>query len=124
MLLRNGNVPSHWYDLYDHKGYGIKGQQIEKMVDKDEVDKFVEKANDPQWWRNITDDLNNKRIRLSKADLEVLIRLRKGKIADKNFKKERDDTVIEFEHKELIHPFQAYEPKRRFVESKHERLRI
>jgi len=25
-LLRNGNVPKEWYDLYDHKGYGVKGQ--------------------------------------------------------------------------------------------------
>lgn len=48
VLLRNGNVPKAWYDLYDHKGYGVKGQQVEKMDDnKDEVDKFVEKANDP-----------------------------------------------------------------------------
>ena len=25
VLLRNGNIPKEWYDLYDHKGYGIKG---------------------------------------------------------------------------------------------------
>jgi len=25
VLLRNGNVPKEWYDLYDHKGYGVKG---------------------------------------------------------------------------------------------------
>jgi ribosome biogenesis protein ERB1 len=110
--------------MYDHKGYGVKGQQVGKMEELGEVDKFVEKANDPQWWRNITDDLNNKKIRLSKADLELLIRIRKGKVADKNFKKDPEDTYFEFEHKELIHPFQSNEPKRRFVPSKHERLRI
>jgi hypothetical protein len=55
------------------------------MVEKDELQKFVEKSEDPQWWRNITDDLNNKEIRLSRADLEMLIRIRKGKVADKNF---------------------------------------
>jgi hypothetical protein len=32
--------------------------------------------------------------------------LRKGKVADRNFKMtENDDFRIEFEHKELIHPF-------------------
>jgi len=25
-LLRNGNVPKKWYDLYDHKGYGVDGK--------------------------------------------------------------------------------------------------
>ena len=84
-LLRTGNVPKKWYDLYDHKGYSVDGKTVEKMVEKDELQKFVEKSEDPQWWRNITDDLNNKEIRLSRADLEMLIRIRKGKVADKNF---------------------------------------
>jgi len=124
VLLRNGNVPKHWYDLYDHKGYGVSGKQVGKMAEKDEISKFIDKANDPQWWRNITDDLNNKNVRLSKGDLEVLMRLRKGKVADKNFKMINDENYFEFEHKELIHPFQSNEPKRRFVPSKHERLRV
>lgn len=46
-LLRVGNVPKEWYDLYDHKGYGVSGKQVEKMASKDEITKFVEKANDP-----------------------------------------------------------------------------
>ena len=76
------------------------------MAEKDEITKFVEKANDPEWWRNITDDLNNKNVRLSKADLEMLMRVRKGKVADKHFKmNENDDFYFEYEHKELIHPF-------------------
>lgn len=25
-LLRTGNVPKEWYDLYDHKGYGVDGK--------------------------------------------------------------------------------------------------
>ena len=25
-LLRVGNIPKHWYDLYDHKGYGVDGK--------------------------------------------------------------------------------------------------
>ena len=40
-------MPKEWYDLYDHKGYGVKGQQVAKMDEKDEITKFVEKANDP-----------------------------------------------------------------------------
>lgn len=55
------------------------------MAQKDEITKFIEKANDPQWWRNIQDELNNKEIRLSRGDLEMLMRIRKGKIADKGY---------------------------------------
>lgn len=124
VLLRNGNVPNHWYDLYDHRGYGVSGGKVGKMEQQDEVEKFVEKANDPQWWRNITDDLNNKKVRLSKADLELLIRIRKGKVADKHYRSDKDENYIEFDNKELIHPFNNYEPKRRFVPSKWEKLRI
>ena len=71
-LLRNGNVPEKWYDLYDHKGYSIDGKTVGKMLEKDELQKFVEKSEDPQWWRNITDHLNNKEIRLSRGDLEMI----------------------------------------------------
>ena len=67
--------------MYDHKGYSVKGKQVEKMLEKDELQKFLEKAEDPQWWRKITDDLNNSEVRLSRADLEMIMRLRKGKNA-------------------------------------------
>jgi hypothetical protein len=26
VLLRTGNVPEHWYDLYDHSGYSVNGK--------------------------------------------------------------------------------------------------
>ena len=87
-------MPQKWYDLYDHKGYSIDGKTVGKMLEKDELQKFVEKQEDPQWWRNITDDLNNKEIRLSRADLDMLLRIRKGKVADKNFDVNNDDNYI------------------------------
>jgi hypothetical protein len=37
VLLRTGNVPKKWYDLYDHKGYGVDGKQVVKMIEKDEL---------------------------------------------------------------------------------------
>lgn len=122
--MRNGNVPKEWYDLYDHKGYGVKGTQVEKMAEKDEVQKFLEKAKDPEWWRNITDELNNTEVRLSKSDLQMLLRLRQGKVADKHFRHDDERFVFDFKHEGAIHPMQSNEPKRRFVPSKHEKLRI
>lgn len=26
VLIRTGDVPKHWYDLYDHKGYSVDGK--------------------------------------------------------------------------------------------------
>jgi len=28
--IRTGNVPEHWYDLYDHQGYSVDGKPVEK----------------------------------------------------------------------------------------------
>ena len=25
VLIRTGKIPKHWYDLYEHKGYSVKG---------------------------------------------------------------------------------------------------
>ena len=41
VLLRTGNVPKEWYDMYDHKGYSITGQKVEKGKEKDELDEFI-----------------------------------------------------------------------------------
>lgn len=30
VLIRTGSVPKHWYDTYDHVGYSVKGQKVEK----------------------------------------------------------------------------------------------
>mmetsp|Transcript_30331 Transcript_30331/g.46396 ORF Transcript_30331/g.46396 Transcript_30331/m.46396 type:complete len:121 (+) Transcript_30331:478-840(+) len=94
------------------------------MVQKDELQRFVEKSEDPQWWRTITDELNNKEIRLSKADLEMLIRIRKGKHADKSLNLTSDEHRWETENPDMVHAFSNYEPKRRFVPSKWERLKV
>ena len=123
VLLRTGNIPKFWYDLYDHKGYTKDGKQMEKMVEKDELQKFIEKSEDPQWWRNIVDDLNNKQVRLSKADLDMNMRIRKGKVAEKDFDLNKDYSEF-FEGNKWPHPIQSNEPKRRFVPYKWERLKV
>ena len=31
VLIRTGNVPEHWYDLYEHQGYSVKGDRVGKL---------------------------------------------------------------------------------------------
>jgi ribosome biogenesis protein ERB1 len=92
----------------------VDGKQVAKKENKDEVDKFLEKANDPTWWRKINDDLNNKDVKLSKGDLDMLKRIRRGQVANKDFKLNDESWYFEYEHKDFIHPLSGNEPKRRF----------
>ncbi len=65
VLIRTGNVPQKWYELYDHQGYDVKGRSVAKPQEGDEVDEFIRRQNDPDWWRTIRDHLNNKNVKLS-----------------------------------------------------------
>jgi len=128
VLIRTGDVPAHWYDLYDHKGYNVKGKQVTKMVEKDELEKFIERQGDKDWWKKITDDLNNKEVKLSEADLDMLVRMRAGKFVDKNIDPYNEEWNFERnDHPNLfITGFNGnnYLPKRGFIPSKWERLRV
>ena len=90
----------------------MKGAKVEKIVEKDELDQFIEKQNDKEWWMKIRDELNNKNVKLSSADLSLLQRIRSGKYADAEINP--FDTYIEFDAKDFIHPSMSNEPKRRF----------
>ena len=43
MLVRTGDVPQHWYELYDHSGYSVDGKAVEKLIEPDELAKFIER---------------------------------------------------------------------------------
>lgn len=76
------------------------------------------------WWTKITDYLNNKEVKLSEADLEMLKRVREGKFADPNIDP-FEDFDYRIDSKDFIHPLNGVaDPKRRFVPSKNERNRV
>jgi ribosome biogenesis protein ERB1 len=87
------------------------------------LDQFIERQNDMDWWKKIRDDLNNRHVKLSKADLELIQRVRTGQFADAEI--DPFDFQIEFDNeKKFIHPFNNDEPKRRFQPSRWERLKV
>ena len=49
----------------------------------DKIDQFLKKAEDPNWWRTIRDELNQKDIVLTDEQLKLIERIRKGKFASK-----------------------------------------
>ena len=82
------------------------------MPEEDELTQFIERQNDKEWWLKIKDVLNNKNVKLSKGDLELIQRIRSGKYAEKV---DPYDFIVEYDNeKDFIHPFSNNEPKRRF----------
>jgi ribosome biogenesis protein ERB1 len=45
-----GNIPMEYYNDFDHIGYNINGEKILKPQTKDELDKFLAKQDDPNYW--------------------------------------------------------------------------
>jgi ribosome biogenesis protein ERB1 len=106
ILLRTGEVPKEWYDLHEHTGYTVKGTKVVKPKKQDELEKFVERQANPEWWKKIHDFANNKDVTLTKADLDLLRRLRQGHFADAEIDPFEVFEVDDLVEKELFqHPF-------------------
>ena len=97
-----------------------------KPKPQDELEKFIERQGNKDWWKKIHDFANNKDVTLTKADLEMLQRMRKGHFADADIDPFEVFEFSEDHQKEIFqHPFGDFqEPKRRFVPSKWERLKV
>ena len=79
--MRNtiGNVPLKWYEDYDHIGYDLDGKKISKPKDggktSDQLDEFLDKMEDPNYWRTVVDQQTGQKVVLSEEDIEIIKRL-------------------------------------------------
>ena len=50
--IRNtvGNIPMEWFNDYKHIGYDLLGRKILKPEAGDEIDEFIEKNDNPDYW--------------------------------------------------------------------------
>ena len=122
VLIRTGDVPENWYDGFEHFGYDINSKKVIKQEKEDEIEKFIKKANDKNWWRNIYDAKNNSSVYLSDKDLEMINRIRAHKFADK---KVTEDDYFEDDIPYQVHPLSNHKrSKSSFGFSKSERKTI
>lgn len=70
-------------------------KKIQKSKQSDKIDEFIKKAEDPNWWRIVRDELNQRDIVLTDDQLRILDRLRKGKFANKQIAE--NDYFVEYE---------------------------
>ncbi|EKX73422.1 conserved hypothetical protein [Theileria equi strain WA] len=122
-LNRSGNVPLKWYEQEDHIGYTVEGKKLIRELDSTEIGKMIFNSENPDAWRTVVDPRNNKMIRLTDEDLQIIRRIRKGMYPSESYNQE--DLYVEFDNEDSIHPvsYQAA-PKSRFLPSKWEAKKV
>uniref|UniRef100_A0A8D3BYV8 Ribosome biogenesis protein BOP1 n=1 Tax=Scophthalmus maximus TaxID=52904 RepID=A0A8D3BYV8_SCOMX len=104
--IRNtvGNIPMEWYKDFPHIGYNLDGKKIFKPIrNKDELDDFLDKMENPDYWRTVHDKQTGSDIVLSDEQVELVNRLQKGQFGDVNFN-EYQPSVEFFSSDVMIHP--------------------
>ncbi|KAG5323290.1 BOP1 protein, partial [Acromyrmex heyeri] len=124
--IRNtiGNVPLKWYNEYDHVGYDWEGKKIPKPEKGDELDNFLKRMEDPNFWRTIKDPQTGQDVVLSEADVDLIVRIQKQKIPDVQFD-EYAPWVDWFTSEVMKTPLRKFpEHKRSFLPSKNEARKV
>lgn len=85
--IRNtiGNVPLRWYNDTDHVGYDWEGKKIIKPEKGDQLDNFLKRMEDPDFWRTVKDYQTGQNVILSEADIQLITRIQKQRIPDAQF---------------------------------------
>ncbi|XP_053190750.1 ribosome biogenesis protein bop1 [Scomber japonicus] len=104
--IRNtvGNIPMEWYKDFPHIGYDLDGKKIFKPIrNKDELDDFLDKMENPDYWRTVHDKQTGSDITLSDEQVELVNRLQRGQFGDVNFN-EYQPSVEFFSKEVMLHP--------------------
>ncbi|KAM3842090.1 ribosome biogenesis protein BOP1 isoform 2-T4 [Vipera latastei] len=104
--IRNtvGNIPMEWYQDFPHIGYNLEGRPIYKPIrSKDELDKFLEKMESPDYWRTVQDKMTGADVKLTDEQVELVNRLQSGQFGDVNFNP-YEPSVDFFSSQLRIHP--------------------
>lgn len=85
--IRNtvGNIPMQWYDEYKHIGYDWDARKIIKPEKGDQLDDFLKRMEDPDFWRTVKDPQTGQDVILSEADIDLIKRINARKIPDASF---------------------------------------
>ncbi|XP_061597715.1 ribosome biogenesis protein bop1 [Cololabis saira] len=99
-----GNIPMEWYKDFPHIGYDLEGKKIYKPIrSKDELDEFLDKMENPEYWKTVHDKQTGRDIVLSDEQVQLVNRLQKGQFGDVNFNEYQP--AVEFFSKDvMLHP--------------------
>ncbi|XP_037090870.1 ribosome biogenesis protein bop1-like isoform X2 [Pollicipes pollicipes] len=119
-----GDVPLRWYDQYDHVGYTRDAKKILKGASRDEIDSFLEKVENPDFWRTVIRKTTGQEVKLSDEDIDVIVRLSQGKFPTRNA--DLDAPWLDFFTRDVLDMPLSSRPehKRSFVPSRIEALKV
>lgn len=125
--LRNtvGKIPMQWYEDFEHIGYDLEGKPISKPIrNQDELDKFLEKMENPNFGRTIDDKMTGTKHVLTQEELDLIERLQSGRTYSSTVDPHAP-YVDMFTHEKMIHPLSnAPAHKRSFIPSKLESRKV
>lgn len=125
--IRNtvGNIPMEWYADFPHIGYNLDGKKILKPIrNKDELDQFLNKMEDPDFWKTVQDKQTGQDVVLTEQQVALVNRLQKGQFGDVNFN-EHEPSVDFFTSEVMIHPVtNRPSDKRSFIPSLIEKEKV
>lgn len=114
-----GDVPLEWYREEEHVGYDADGRKIFKPGKGDSIEHLLQLVDDPSYWRTVFDEKGGNEPKLSKAQVELIQKLRGGVMPRHFFGVEQEIQDVAGQELDKA-PGQAREPKRRFIPSKWE----
>ena len=86
------------------------------------ITEFIKKSENKDWWRTIRDELNQRDIRLTDKQLELIDRIRSGKMASKTIATSNYEFKYDYNDPFPIH---AHPPsKKNFMPSKWEQMKV
>lgn len=119
-----GNIPIEWYNDYPHIGYNLDGKRILKPATADELDQFLSKMDDPNYWRTVRDKATMREVILSNEELDIINRLQNCQFPSTGYDP-YEPYVDFFTGEKMIHPVgNVPEPKSRHIPSKWEHKKI
>ncbi|KAL5022279.1 hypothetical protein ScPMuIL_001434 [Solemya velum] len=80
--IRNtvGNIPMEWYREYGHIGYDVEGNRIiNPKSSGDQLDEFLNKMDNPEYWRTVTNKMTGQSIVLTESDVNMIKNVQSGK---------------------------------------------
>ncbi|KAF2882281.1 hypothetical protein ILUMI_23901 [Ignelater luminosus] len=124
--IRNtvGNIPMNWYDEYRHLGYDWDGNKILKPEGQDQLDAFLKRIDDPDFWRTVKDPQTGQEVKLTDEDVKLIRRIQGQKIPDETFD-EYAPWIEWFTSEVMKTPIRKFpEHKRSFLPSKYEEKKV
>jgi ribosome biogenesis protein ERB1 len=121
---RVGNIPMEYYNDYSHIGYNIKGEKFERKGGTDELQRIIDREDNPNYWRTVRDVVNDRDVVLNDSEYNLVKALLLKKYPSELVPNPYEE-FLDRDYEDSIHPLTNI-PSRKasFIPSKWEARRV